>query len=62
MRSPFSVWWTMDGNVGVDFFQSERDARTYINERADGFGLFMLYDERADELIVASSFPVLMVA
>lgn len=62
MRSPFSVWWAMDGNVGVRFFQTERDARTFINERADGHGLFMLYDESGDELIVASSWPVLMVA
>jgi hypothetical protein len=42
-------------------FAFERDARKFINERADGSQTYWLYDPD-NNLIVAASYGVLMVA
>jgi len=42
-------------------FESERGARAWINARADGTGVYTLLDADGD-VIVESSFPVMMVA
>jgi hypothetical protein len=40
-------------------FASERKARWYVNDHADGVTLFVLYDP-AGEVVVESRFPVLL--
>lgn len=42
-------------------FPSERKARWYINDHADGVRLFVLYDP-SGEVVVESRYPVLLVA
>jgi hypothetical protein len=51
---------TMDCN-DVWQFRTEREARAFINERADGSRVFTLLDPDG-EVVVRSAFPVLMVA
>jgi hypothetical protein len=62
---------TGDGGLSVchnRHFRTEREARAYINERADGGATFRLYEIKDmqrpsdDVLIVTSRWPVLMVA
>lgn len=52
---------TVDGVRRSYAFPSERKARWYINDNADGRTLFVLYDAEG-ELVIESRFPVLMVA
>jgi hypothetical protein len=42
-------------------FHTEREARAFINQHADGFRVYTLFDPEG-EVIVRSRFPVLMVA
>lgn len=61
------VWMTTEGDAieyGEVTFDSERAARKWINERADGSMLFRLWLGRPStgELLVESCWPVLMVA
>ena len=60
-----------DGSLSMSrshYFRTEREARQFINERACGHTTFRLYEvvcmarTDADVLIVASSWPVCMVA
>ena len=52
---------TTSGERRAYTFPSERKARWYVNDNADGETLFVLYDP-AGEVVVESRFPVLMVA
>lgn len=62
---------TRDGGLVMDrsaYFRTEREARQFINSRANGGVTFRLYeivsmrDSGADTLVVESSWPVCMVA
>ena len=60
----FTVTWIdsyMGGRKFQRAFETEREARLFFNSRANGYAEFLLFDP-AGELIVRSSFPVLMVA
>ena len=61
----FTVWY--EGSEGYPgrrlcraMFSTEREARAWINKRANGTTCYALYE--GDTLIVESAFPVLMVA
>jgi|LakMenEpi03Aug12_release.lakeMendotaPanAssembly.Ray.scaffolds.fasta_scaffold3763850_1 hypothetical protein len=61
----FRVYFYIDTAEGrlmlfIDF-DTEREARAYINQQADGERVFWLWGPKG-ELIVESRFPVLMVA
>ena len=61
---PFKVWFVGgEGYPGLLHwvsFRTEREARAWINRRANGTTCYALYE--GDTLIVESCFPVLMVA
>lgn len=60
----FKVWYLVaegyPGTLAYAAFDTEREARQWINRRANGTTCYELYDGLT--LIVASSWPVLMVA
>lgn len=60
----FIVKWIdsyMGGRLFQRAFETEREARGFINDRADGSCEFLLFDPRG-YVVVRSAFPVLMVA
>jgi hypothetical protein len=52
---------TPSGDRRSHAFPTERKARWFINDHADGCTLFLLYDPEGS-LVIESRFPVLMVA